>query len=158
MHPDPPDDDTDGAAHVSTGSLPAPERVQAVIDAAHAAFTGDRTGAVAHYIPALARVPPDLFGISVVGVNGRPFEAGDVDHPFSIQSLSKPFVFALVCQALGAEVARRRIGVAARLDSLHFRQLLGGWLLRGKDVIYLLIARIRYLRQAAAQIIDSVRA
>jgi hypothetical protein len=52
----------------------------------------------------------------------------------------------------------RRIGVAARLDSLHFRQLLGGWLLRGKDVIYLLIARIRYLRQAAAQIIDSVRA
>ncbi len=113
MHPTLHVDETGDASPVSTGTLPAPEQVQAIVDAAHAAFAGERAGAVADYIPALARVSPDLFGISVVGVSGRHLGAGDVDHPFSIQSISKPFVFALVCQALGAEEARRRIGVNA---------------------------------------------
>src|SRR4029079_11824925 len=52
-----------------------------------------------------------LFGISVVGPWGRSFEIGDVDVRFSIQSVSKPFVFALVCDTLGYEEARLRLGV-----------------------------------------------
>ena len=63
--------------------------------------------------PALAQVPPDLFGLCVVGVNGAAYASGDSDHPFSIMSVSKPFVFALVCEVLGAEAARRRLGVNA---------------------------------------------
>jgi glutaminase len=56
-------------------------------------------------------VSPDLFGLSLVGVNGAMHSAGDVDREFSIQSVSKPFVFALVCEELGEDVARERLGV-----------------------------------------------
>ncbi|NNC00944.1 glutaminase, partial [Corallococcus exiguus] len=53
----------------------------------------------------------ELFGICVVGVNGAVYAVGDVDHAFSIQSISKPFVFALICQALGGGLVREKIGV-----------------------------------------------
>jgi glutaminase len=49
----------------------------------------------------------------VVGIEGGTFAVGDTAHEFSIQSISKPFVFALVCQAVGSEEARRKIGVNA---------------------------------------------
>ena len=49
----------------------------------------------------------------MVGVNGAAYASGNSDHPFSIMSVSKPFVFALVCEVLGAEAARRRLGVNA---------------------------------------------
>ena len=98
---------------VSTGVLPDRKLVRETLDEAHAEFSDDSTGEVADYIPALARVSPDLFGISVVGVGGLEVGVGDSDHMFSIQSISKPFVFALVCQEIGAETARDRIGVNA---------------------------------------------
>ena len=66
---------------------------------------------MADYIPALAAASPEWFGISVVGTRGRSFEIGDVETTFSIQSVSKPFVFALVCEAIGYGEARRRLGV-----------------------------------------------
>src|SRR5262249_8967107 len=53
----------------------------------------------------------NLFGLCVVETNGAIHTAGDTDNRFSIQSISKPFVFALGCQAIGAEPARERIGV-----------------------------------------------
>jgi len=65
----------------------------------------------ADYIPILASASPEWFGISVVGARGRSFEIGDVETSFSIQSVSKPFVFALVCEAIGYGEARRRLGV-----------------------------------------------
>ena len=68
-------------------------------------------GLVADYIPALARVPPNLFGACILSADGRIAAVGDASHPFSIQSVSKPFVFALVCDAIGHEEARRRLGV-----------------------------------------------
>jgi glutaminase len=61
--------------------------------------------------PALASVPGDLFGLCVAGTGGTLYAAGDADVPFTIMSVSKPFVFALVCQAIGAERARDRLGV-----------------------------------------------
>jgi glutaminase len=51
---------------------------------------------VADYIPALAEADPSLFGLSIYGVRGRSFSVGDAEHRLSIQSISKPFVFALV--------------------------------------------------------------
>jgi glutaminase len=42
---------------------------------------------------------------------GPLFEAGESRHPFSIQSLSKPFLFALLCEAIGEETARDKLGV-----------------------------------------------
>lgn len=97
--------------HVSTGQLPDIERVRQLLADAHARYRHDDDGEVATYIPALADASPDLFGAAIVGAAGNVVEVGDSRHPFSIQSVSKPFVFALVCEALGADVARERIGV-----------------------------------------------
>ena len=73
-----------------------------------------RDGEVADYIPALAEASPDLFGVAMVNVYGRVHSVGDAHVPFSIQSVSKPFVFALVCEALGAHEARARLEVVKR--------------------------------------------
>jgi glutaminase len=100
-------------AAVSTGRLPEPARVAELVAAAHARYAPVAEGRVADYIPALAAADPAWFGIAVGGVQGTVFTAGDADRPFSIQSISKPFVFALVCQALGGGRAREAIGVNA---------------------------------------------
>lgn len=93
------------------GRLPAAERVRGLVADAHRRFSSITDGKVADYIPALAKSSPSLFGICVVGVNGSVHSAGDAEHPFSIQSVSKPFVFALVCQAIGEAAAREKLGV-----------------------------------------------
>jgi glutaminase len=96
---------------VSTGELPRPEDVRRVVTEAYERCRPNTEGVVADYIPALADASPDLFGISVVGARGRSFEIGDVDTRFSIQSVSKPFVFALVCDDAGYDVACHQLGV-----------------------------------------------
>ncbi|UPY38266.1 glutaminase A [Sediminicoccus sp. KRV36] len=98
---------------VSTGQLPPPEAVRALVREAWERFGSVTEGRVADYIPALAQTAPGLFGLCIAGVDGRTFAVGDADHAFSIQSMSKPFVFALVCQALGGGIAREKIGVNA---------------------------------------------
>jgi len=98
---------------ISTGHLPDPEWVRQLVLEAYECYRGLDEGKVADYIPALARVPRDLFGIVVVGVNGNVMEVGDVNHLFTIQSISKPFVFALVCQEIGYLEARAKLGVNA---------------------------------------------
>ena len=65
------------------------------------AVPGQPEGAADVY-PALASVPPELFGICVAGADGAVYAAGDADYPFTIMSVAKPFVFALVCQEFGA--------------------------------------------------------
>jgi glutaminase len=109
----PPPSGGPGTTYVSTGQLPPGELVATLVAEAHAAFAGDMSGAVSDVYPALARVPPELFGIAVVGASGNVYEAGDAHHEFSIMSVSKPFVFALVCQELGADALRERLGVNA---------------------------------------------
>lgn len=99
--------------HVSTGSLPSPVRVQALVEQAHARFRGTTDGAVSTVYPALAQAPADRFGIAVAGVDGAVHTAGDARTAFTIMSVAKPFVFALVCDVLGPAEARRRVGVNA---------------------------------------------
>jgi glutaminase len=96
---------------VSTGRLPVPDRVRTFLYAAHERFRAADEGANADVYPALATVPSDLFGICVAAADGAIYAVGDADYSFSIMSVSKPFVFALVCQALGPEVVRARVGV-----------------------------------------------
>jgi glutaminase len=99
--------------YVSTGRLPSPDVVMALVSDAHERFKPNRDGRVSDVYPALENVPEDLFGLCVVGVSGATYACGDWDIPFSIMSVSKPFVFALVLQVLGAEAVRRRLGVNA---------------------------------------------
>jgi glutaminase len=96
---------------VSTGHLPAAERVCALVAEAHERFKSIDEGKNADYIPALAKVPRELFGLCVIGTSGVAYEAGDTRYEFSIQSVSKPFVFALICQAIGEDEAREKLGV-----------------------------------------------
>jgi glutaminase len=70
-----------------------------------------RDGAVATYIPELACVDPDLFGVAIVTVDGTTYEAGDTRHRFTLQSMSKPLVYAAILDALGEASVRRHIGV-----------------------------------------------
>jgi glutaminase len=101
------------AGSVSTGTLPPRDEVQVLVEQAYERYRDVDDGAVADYIPALAHVSPDLFGICVVGTHGGVFAVGDTDSRFSMQSVSKPFVFALVCQFVGADVVRQKVGVNA---------------------------------------------
>lgn len=103
----------EAVAAVSTGTLPRPELVGRLMHEAYDRYCKLNEGTVADYIPALAKVSPDLFGLCAVGVNGAAYAIGDADYKFSIQSVSKPFTFALICHAVGAEPVREKIGVNA---------------------------------------------
>jgi len=96
---------------VSTGALPDTARVDELVATAYARNRWVSEGAVADYIPALASADPDGFGVCVAGVGGSVHAAGDVDVAFSIQSISKAFVYALVCEVVGHRVALEVVGV-----------------------------------------------
>jgi glutaminase len=96
---------------ISTGELPSLLEVEQFLHEAYGHYRTDDAGAVADYIPALANADPSLFGACIAGVGGNVAEVGDALHPFSIQSVSKAFVFALVCDALGHVEVLDKIGV-----------------------------------------------
>jgi glutaminase len=68
-------------------------------------------GSVADYIPELSKADPNWFGISVVSLDGHEYCAGDVDVHFTIQSISKPFVYGLALEDHGEEFVLSRVGV-----------------------------------------------
>ena len=68
-------------------------------------------GTVAQNIPELAKANPDWFGICAVDVNGKVFDIGHTTQEFSIQSISKPFVYGLVLEDWGKDYVLQRIGV-----------------------------------------------
>ncbi|MCT0208387.1 glutaminase A [Synechococcus sp. CS-1332] len=96
---------------VSNGHLPTAEVVQELVAEAHLRFAPVLDGQVADYIPALAAAHSGHFGLCVSTCGGALFEAGEARESFSIQSISKPFLFALICQAIGEEEAREKLGV-----------------------------------------------
>ena len=107
--------------YVSTGHLPPAEEVVRLVNEAHERYESNADGRNSQVYPALAEVPRELFGVCVVGTNGDVYAVGDAEHEFSIMSVSKPFVFALVCQAVGADQARQKLG--ANATGLPFNSL-----------------------------------
>jgi glutaminase len=99
--------------YVSTGHLPSPRQIQAALDEAYRMYRSEIGGENSQTYPALARVSGGLFGICVAGISGSIYRAGDTGHEFTIMSVAKPFVFALVCDALGDEEVRQKLGVNA---------------------------------------------
>jgi glutaminase len=87
--------------------------VKALVAEAHALFKSNTEGENSQVYPALARAARDLFGVCVAGTSGKIYAAGEADHEFSIMSVSKPFVFALVCQEIGPDQAREKLGANA---------------------------------------------
>ena len=70
----------------------APDPIRDALTAVVERFRDDVSGDVATYIPELATVDPDGFGATLVSVHGKVYSAGDSERPFTIQSVSKPFV------------------------------------------------------------------
>ena len=89
------------------------------LDHCHQEFSAEHGGAVADYIPELGKADPDHFGISLATIDGHVYEVGDSRIPFTIQSMSKPFVFALALDTLGAERVERSIGVEPSGDPFN---------------------------------------
>src|SRR5262245_16311128 len=98
---------------VSTGHLPDAATVTTLVTEAHERFASNTDGVNSDVYPPLTRVPPGLFGLCTAATHGAVFEVGDTDVAFSIMSVSKPFVFALVCQEVGAAHARELLGANA---------------------------------------------
>jgi glutaminase len=89
------------------------------LNTCHADFTGETSGAVADYIPELGKADPAHFGISLATLDGHVYEVGDTQVPFTIQSMSKPFVFALALDTLGAPRVESVIGVEPSGDPFN---------------------------------------
>lgn len=103
--------ETSETSYVSTGHLPSPDLVTRLVSEAYERYKSNTEGSNSEVYPALARVPSSLFGISVMATSGNSYATGDSEYDFAIMSVSKPFVFALVCESLGAENARDKLGV-----------------------------------------------
>jgi glutaminase len=109
------------AAVVSLVNAQSPSNVQQAVDSAYSQFKSLQEGKNADYIPALAKVDPDLFGIAVVTIDGKVYTAGDIKTEVSIQSISKVFTMAQVIQEQGLDAIEKRIGVdatGARFNSI----------------------------------------
>ncbi len=84
--------------------------IQRAIEEAHSRFRNLNEGSNASYIPSLARVPSELFGIAVVTAQGEIYETGDARHEFAIESISKVLTLALVTEEIGAAAVRTKVG------------------------------------------------
>jgi glutaminase len=86
------------------------DRIAKAVTAAHAKHKKNRRGKNASYIPALAEVDPQLFGVCVATVDGQTFSAGDASCQFALESISKVFTAALALEQVGPRVFHRKVG------------------------------------------------
>jgi glutaminase len=112
-----------GAAALLAAAIPltAQSDTQSTVNAAFAKYKTLKEGKNADYIPALAKVDPNLFGIALVTAAGKVYTAGDLATEVSIQSISKVFTMAQVIQEQGVDAIEKRIGVdatGARFNSI----------------------------------------
>jgi glutaminase len=85
----------------------------------HCQYKPLRDGAVANYIPELAKVDPDLFSICIVTADGKVYEVGDRTHLFTIQSISKVLVYGLALEDRGRDYMLTRVGVEPTGDAFN---------------------------------------
>jgi glutaminase len=93
--------------------------LQRFLTKCHEEFRSDNSGVVADYIPQLKEANPAHFGIGLVTIDGHVYEAGDSAVPFTIQSVSKAFVFALALELVGEERVAAAIGVEPSGDAFN---------------------------------------
>jgi glutaminase len=94
----------------SSPVAPRKEMVEAVVREAYEKFKGETKGKNADYIPYLAHVDSNLFGIAIVTTDNNSLTMGDVKYSFSIQSISKVFSLALAMEELGPNKVFEKIG------------------------------------------------
>jgi glutaminase len=99
--------------YVSTGRLPREQQVWTWVNNAYERYRTNNEGRISDVYPALASAPKDSFGISLVATTGQFFEAGDARDEFTIMSVSKPLALAILCNQLGPDALREKIGLEA---------------------------------------------
>ena len=90
-----------------------------VISDLHSRFADLTEGEPASYIPELAQVDPDMFAIAAMTVDGAELSVGDIDHQFTIQSVSKLLLYGLALETHGRDTVLTRVGVAPTGDPFN---------------------------------------
>lgn len=85
--------------------------LQDALEDLHARLAVLDAGTVATYIPELGKADPDSFAICIATVDGHVYAVGDAETPFTIQSISKPFIYGLALDGLGTEAVLNKVGV-----------------------------------------------
>lgn len=96
-----------------------PHPIQQVLQRLHRQLLDDRRGKLASYIPELARVDAEPFGIALVTIDGMVYQAGDCERHFTIQSISKPFTYGYALQARGVAAVLAKVGVEPTGDAFN---------------------------------------
>lgn len=106
--------------HLSNLSLSSDRPgLRATLEEVYAQFKDRNEGQVASYIPELAKADPDRFAIVACTPDGQIHAVGDADHLFTIQSISKPFVYGLGLDDHGRELISSRVGVEPTGDAFN---------------------------------------
>lgn len=93
--------------------------LQTALDDLHARYQPLQTGALANYIPELAKMDPSWFSICVATVDGQTFEVGDSRQLFTLQSISKVFVYGLALEDHGRDLVLTKVGVEPTGDAFN---------------------------------------
>jgi len=101
----------DGGTVAAQDGAPRFDPIGDALGRIRAQFLDDDRGAVADYIPELGGADPAAFGLALVGTAGSVYRAGEADLPFTIQSISKPFAYALALADAGVGGVLARVGV-----------------------------------------------
>jgi glutaminase len=96
-----------------------PSPFQSFLNGLHLKYKPLSDGAVANYIPELAKVDPNLFSICVITVDGQVYEVGDYNQLFTIQSISKVFVHGLALEDHGRDYVLTKVGVEPTGDAFN---------------------------------------
>jgi glutaminase len=100
--------------------------LQTVIEDLYDKYITLDEGQVAAYIPELSKANRNDLGICLVTSDGRTFEAGECDQPFTIQSISKPFTFGMAIEELGAPKVFEHVGVEPSGEPFNSIELQSG--------------------------------
>lgn len=96
------------------------------LESIHGRYRDCNEGEVATYIPELAKANPDWFGIAIADIHGNVVTHGDSEIEFTIQSISKPFVFGMTLEEHGRDEVLKHVGVEPSGDSFNSIELQGG--------------------------------
>jgi glutaminase len=106
-------------ARAEAASAPLVSPILALLREVYEKFLSDREGAVATYIPELAKVDPEPFGIAIVTADGHVYDVGASRAGFTVQSISKPIVYGLALEDHGRDHVLARIGVEPSGDPFN---------------------------------------
>ena len=93
--------------------------IDEVLSSVYSRHVGNQSGRLANYIPELAAVDPERFGIAVASTSGDVYTIGDAETPFTIQSVSKAFIYCVALEVASRTTVLKRVGVEPSGDAFN---------------------------------------